>query len=116
MSEESADIKTPKELTPEEQRIKEELAKGGTEIEFSKKPLKLNLKYYEGLKARQAKPTIRGSFTQKQLDGTTIRTVGLEFHGVVDVMMGDVNEVAAVVLEGEMHGNDGKTRVHIFIQ
>jgi len=60
------------------------------------------------------KPTIiKGSFTQRRPDGTQ---VGIEFHGVVDTLIGSVEDVAAVVLEGEMHGNDGKTRVHIFLR
>ena len=63
--------------------------------------------------ARKSKPVIKGSFTSRRPDGTLI---GLEFHGVVDTMIGDIKEVAEVVLEGEMHGNDGKTRVHIFLQ
>lgn len=63
--------------------------------------------------AKKSKPIIKGSFTQCQPDGTLI---GLEFHGVVDTLIGDIEDVAAVVLEGEMHGNDGKTRVHIFLQ
>ena len=61
----------------------------------------------------ESKLTIKGSFTQRQPDGTQI---GLEFHGVVDNLMGNIEDVAAVVLEGEIHGNDGKTRVHIFLQ
>lgn len=56
---------------------------------------------------------IKGSFTSRQPDGTNI---GIEFHGVVDSQIGSTKEVAAVVLEGEMHGNDGKTRVHLFLQ
>ena len=57
--------------------------------------------------------TIKGSFIQRQPDGTEI---GIEFHGVIDNQMGNIDEVSAVVLEGEMHGNDGKTRVHLFLQ
>ena len=113
MNKESVDIKTPEELTLEEQRLKEELVKEGIGIEFSKKPLKPNLKYYSGLKTRQSKPTINGSFSRRQPDGTSI---GLEFHGVVDTVRGSMEEVAAVVLEGEMHGNNGTTRVHLFLQ
>jgi len=63
--------------------------------------------------AKKSKPIIKGSFIQRQPDGTQI---GLEFHGVVDNLMGNIEDVAAVVLEGEIHGNDGKTRVHIFLQ
>lgn len=48
--------------------------------------------------ARKSKPIIKGSFTQRQPDGTQI---GLEFHGVVDTMIGNIEDVAAVVLEGE---------------
>ena len=62
---------------------------------------------------KKSKPIIKDSFTQRQPDGTKI---GLEFHGVVDTLMGKIDGVAAVVLEGERHGSDGKTRVHIFLQ
>lgn len=61
---------------------------------------------------KKPKHIIKGSFTRRQPDGTLI---GLEFHGVVDTLMGDIKDVAAVVLDGEIHGNDGPTRVHIFL-
>ena len=63
--------------------------------------------------AKKSSPIIKGSFTQRQPDGTLI---GLEFHGVVDTMIGDIKDVAEVVLEGGRHGNDGNTRVYIFLQ
>lgn len=63
--------------------------------------------------ARPRKLTIKGSFIQRvEPDGSQ---VGIRFHGVVDDQMGSIDEVAKVVLEGEMHGNDGKTRMHIFL-
>jgi len=58
------------------------------------------------------KRTIKGSFTSRLPNGTS---VGIEFEGVVTNMLGSPEQVAAVVLEGEMHGNDGKTRVHVFL-
>jgi len=61
----------------------------------------------------KTKPIVKGSFTQRQPDGSLI---GMEFHGVVDTVIGPMEEVSKVVLEGEQHGNDGKTRVHIFLQ
>ena len=63
--------------------------------------------------AKESNHIIKGTFYQRQPDGTL---VGLEFHGVVDIMKGSIGDVAEVVLEGEMHGNDGKTRVHLFLQ
>ncbi len=63
------------------------------------------------------KLTISGVITQRQPDGTK---VGIEFSGKVDVVhktpemtMGDVYDV---VLEAEMHGNDGKSRMHLFLE
>lgn len=65
--------------------------------------------------AKEAKKhlKIKGSITQRQPNGSV---VGIEFHGVVDKLMGSVEDAAKVVLEGEMHGNDGKTRMHLFLQ
>ena len=78
---------------------------------------------------KKPKLTIKGSFTQRQPDGALI---GLEFHGVVDTIIlpkdtsaddkhyvsneERMKKIYEVVVEGEMHGNDGKTRVHIFLQ
>ena len=59
------------------------------------------------------KRAIKGSFTSRQSDGTLI---GLEFHGTVDKIVGDFEKVCIAVLKGEMHGNGGQTRVHIFLE
>ena len=56
--------------------------------------------------------TIEGLFYSRKPDGTK---TGIRFHGVIDEQWGTGNEIAAVILEGEMHGNDGKTRVHLFL-
>ena len=59
------------------------------------------------------KPTLKGSIMQRQPDGTFI---GLEFYGGVVELKGSIEEAAKVVLEAEMHGNDGKSRVHLFLE
>ena len=60
-----------------------------------------------------AKPTIKGSIQQRQPDGSII---GIEFAGKIQTMLGPIEKVAEVVLEAEMHGNDGKSRIHLWMQ
>lgn len=52
MSKESTDIKTSKELTTEQRRMKKDFAKRGIEVEFSKKPLGPNMKYHDYLECK----------------------------------------------------------------
>jgi len=59
------------------------------------------------------KPIIKGLIHQRQPDGTLI---GLTFRGKVQRLDGPIEEVAKVVLEAEMHGNDGKARIHLFLE
>ena len=71
-----------------------------------------NLKAKPGLK-------IKGSITQRQPNGDLI---GIEFHGDVDVVYSplpppyDMKAVAEVVVEAEMNGNAGKSRIHLFLE
>jgi len=58
-------------------------------------------------------PILRGRIQQRQPDGSLI---GLEFRGKVEKMEGPIRKVAEVVLEAEMHGNDGKARIHLFLE
>lgn len=57
--------------------------------------------------------SIKGTIQQRQPDGSLI---GLSFHGTVDELNGEPEKVAEVVLEAEMHGNDGKSRIHLFLE
>ena len=56
---------------------------------------------------------IKGSIYQRQPDG---KLIGLEFRGEVQELRGSIEEVAEVVLEAERHGNDGKSRIHLFLE
>ena len=62
---------------------------------------------------RKRKLTIKGSIMQRQPDGSL---VGVEFSGRVQKVQGAIEKVAEVILEAEMHGNDGKSRIHLFLQ
>ncbi len=66
-------------------------------------------------------PSIQGTITQRQPNGDII---GIEFHGIVDKVHGpklnteriDMRKVGEVILEAEMHGNAGKSRIHLFLK
>ena len=58
-------------------------------------------------------PSIKGTIQQRQPDGSLI---GLTFKGKVTELDGPVEKVAEVVLEAELHGNDGKARIHLFLE
>jgi len=57
--------------------------------------------------------SIKGSIYQRLPNGSL---VGIEFHGVVDKLVGTDEEVAAAILEAEMKGNTGDSRVHLFLE
>lgn len=58
-------------------------------------------------------PTLKGTIQQRQPDGSLVR---LTFKGKVEEMVGSIEKVAEIVLEAEMHGNDGKSRIHLFLE
>lgn len=58
-------------------------------------------------------PTLTGTIQQRQPDGSLVK---LTFKGKVEEMTGPIEKVAEVVLEAEMHGNDGMSRIHLFLQ
>lgn len=57
-------------------------------------------------------PTLKGTIQQRQPDGSI---VGLTFRCKAESMFGPIEKVAEVLLEAEQHGNDGKSRVHLFL-
>ena len=48
------DIKTESELTPEQKKLKKDMAKQGIDIAFSKRPFVPNLKYMNYLSCKDA--------------------------------------------------------------
>ena len=49
---------------------------------------------------------------QRQIDGSTVI---VRTEGKVVEQKGTDEEIADMLLEAEMHGNDGKARVHLFV-
>lgn len=47
---------------------------------------------------------------QRQLDGKLVK---VEFGGLATNVEGTKEQIAKMLLEAEMHGNDGKARLHI---
>lgn len=86
--------------------VKEWLAKGS----YAPCP---NLDCFGNMKLKHTNLSIKGAITQRQPDGSII---GIEFHGVVDTLTGDINKAAEVIIQAEMHGNDGPARVHLFLE
>jgi len=59
------------------------------------------------------RPILKGTIQQRQPDGSLVK---LTFKGKVEEMVGSIEKVAEVMLEAEMHGNDGKSRIHLFLE
>lgn len=58
------------------------------------------------------KGSIKGSIMQRTPEGLY---VGIEFEGKVLKIAGPVEQALGAVLEAEMHGNAGKSEIHLIL-